>query len=111
MTQVQKPWGWYQVLDEGTNYVVKKIYVKPNERFSLQTHSHREEFWTIFSGAGIITLGTEKKNTIENDHHYIAPNQKHRLEAGPEGITFFEIQKGKCSEEDIIRYEDDYNRA
>jgi len=111
MTQIQKPWGWYQVLDEGTNYVVKKIYIKPNQRFSLQTHSHREEFWTIFSGTGTITIGGARYGTSKNDQHYIAPNTKHRLEAGIEGILFFEVQKGKCSEEDIIRYEDDYNRA
>ena len=50
-----KPWGWYLTIDEGSDYKVKKIYVKPKSRFSLQYHHKRDEYWTIIQGSGIIT--------------------------------------------------------
>ena len=50
-----KPWGWYLIIDEGSDYKVKKIFVKPRSRFSLQYHHKRDEYWTIVQGSGIIT--------------------------------------------------------
>ena len=47
-----RPWGWFMTLDEGKNYKVKKIYVKPNAKLSLQYHNHRDEHWTVVEGSG-----------------------------------------------------------
>ena len=46
----EKPWGWYQTMDAGSSYKVKRIFVNPESRFSLQYHNHREEFWTELVG-------------------------------------------------------------
>ena len=55
-TIVNKPWGTYQVLDQGKNYLTKKIYVKPNGKLSLQSHRHRSEHWTIVQGVAEVTI-------------------------------------------------------
>ena len=47
-----RPWGWFITLDEGKNYKVKKIYLKPNTKLSLQYHHHRDEHWTVVDGSG-----------------------------------------------------------
>ena len=111
MKKVDKPWGWYIVLDEGPDYVIKKIYISPLERFSLQKHMHREEYWHILSGYGLINIDSKKKVVYENESFYIKKEVIHRLQSGKDGITFIEVQRGECDEDDIIRLQDDYNRV
>tara|TARA_Y100001973_G_scaffold104547_1_gene174743 strand:+ start:1179 stop:1520 length:342 start_codon:yes stop_codon:yes gene_type:complete len=106
-----RPWGWYITLDQGVDYKVKKIYVKPSQRFSLQYHNHREEHWTIVEGVGKITQGDLTTSIETGKYVYIPKGVIHRLEGGDKGITFIEVQRGKCYEEDIIRLEDDYGRT
>ena len=62
-TIVNKPWGNYQVLDQGKNYLTKKIYVKPKGKLSLQSHKHRSEYWTVTSGKPKITINNKHKKT------------------------------------------------
>ena len=64
-----RPWGWFLTLDEGSDYKVKKIYVKPKSRFSLQYHLKRDEYWTIIQGSGIITYEKDG-NDINQDVNY-----------------------------------------
>ena len=111
MNIVTKPWGWYKDLERNYFRVVKIITISPNQRFSLQKHSKREEFWYILSGTGIITLDSETKDVSSKDHFYIPIGLIHRLQAGIDGIEFLEIQQGECEESDIVRIEDDYNRV
>ena len=109
--KVSKPWGWYKVLSEGSDYVTKELMIYPTKRFSLQTHSQREEHWHVLAGSGILTLGDTQKIVYPNDNVFIPIGEKHRLEAGSNGILIFEIQRGVCREDDIYRFEDDFDRA
>jgi len=105
-----KPWGWYLTLEENGDHKIKKIYVKPNHRFSLQYHNNREEYWTILDGTGQITQGDEETIIKSGESAYIPKKGIHRLTGGENGITFIEVQRGICEEKDIIRLEDDYGR-
>ena len=106
-----RPWGTYEVLLDEPDYKVKRIFVKPGERFSLQYHNHREEHWTIVDGIGQITQGDLTTTIRTGEYAYIPKGGIHRLEGGDRGITFIEVQKGECYEDDIVRLEDDYGRV
>lgn len=108
---VKKPWGSYKDLERNPFQVIKVITISPNQRFSLQKHQKREEFWYILSGTGTITLDSETKEVRPKDHFHIPTGMIHRLQGGIEGIKFLEVQQGECEESDIIRLEDDYNRV
>ena len=108
---VNKPWGNYESLDEGVDYKVKRITLNPYQRFSLQYHEHREEHWTIVEGIGYITQYGHETVIRPGEYAYIPKKGVHRLEGGKDGITFIEVQRGDCREDDIIRLEDDYGRT
>ncbi len=107
-----KPWGYYTVLDEGNNYKVKKLVVKPGSRLSLQIHRYRSEFWTVAEGNPIIICGDDEKEYKVGEHVLIPVGTPHRLiNIGDSQATVIEIQNGSyLGEDDIIRLEDDYNR-
>lgn len=107
----QKPWGTYEVLLEEINYKVKRIYLKPNQSFSLQYHNQRWEDWIIVEGSGIIQINNELKKCVIGDRFNIPPKNIHRSTAGTEGLTFIEVQRGYCDENDIVRLEDNYGRV
>ena len=107
----QRPWGTYEVLLDKPDHKVKEIYVKPNHRFSLQYHNHREEHWTVVEGIGSITQGDRTTTIRSGEYAYIPKKGIHRLCGGENGITFIEVQRGQCYEEDIVRLEDDYGRS
>ena len=107
----KKPWGTSEVLLSELNYKVKRIFVKPGERFSLQYHNHREEHWIIIEGIGYITQYDRETIIRPGEHAYIPKHGIHRLCGGKDGTTFIEVQRGKCNEDDIIRLEDDYGRV
>ena len=106
-----KPWGWYLTLEENADHKIKKIYVKPNHRFSLQYHNNREEHWTVVDGVGIITQGDNTSTIRTGEYAFIPKGGVHRLEGGDRGITFIEVQRGICEEDDIVRLEDDFGRV
>ena len=108
---VAKPWGYYVDLERNPFMVIKRIKVFPNQRFSLQYHEHRSEFWRVISGEGTVTLGNLQLPAGLGQHFHIPSGVTHRMETGPSGIMFLEIQEGECSENDIIRIEDDYGRV
>ena len=105
-----KPWGWYLTLEENVDHKIKKIYVKPNHRLSLQYHNDREEHWTVIDGIGQITQGDKETTIRSGESAFIANKGIHRLTGGEDGITFIEVQRGICKENDIVRLEDDYGR-
>ena len=111
MTKVDKPWGHYETLVTGPNYLVKRIIVKPNHRLSLQTHQLRSEHWVIVGGIGHVEINEASYILNPNDAAYIPVGAKHRIaNYGMTDLSFIETQVGQCMEEDIQRLEDDYHR-
>jgi len=112
ITKVERPWGWYETIQEEVNYKVKRLYVKPGEKISLQFHNYRSEHWVVVSGSGKFELDSNITDVTIGDYVFIPILSKHRIVAGDSGITIIEVQLGsKCLEEDIIRIEDDYGRV
>ena len=110
---VNKPWGSYQIIDQGENFVVKKIVVKPHCKLSLQSHKHRSEHWTITSGKPRITINKKKFFKNINETAFIPRGSIHRIEnlfKAP--VKIMEVQTGSILKEtDIIRYKDVYGRV
>ena len=109
---VARPWGTYTVLENTLAYKTKKIVVNPKKRLSLQSHFHRNEHWIIVSGTAKVTVGNTTKLLQANESTYIPAGEKHRLEnPGLIPLIMIEAQVGEYLEEDdIVRYEDDFNR-
>ena len=110
---VYRPWGSYTVLEVGNFYKIKKIVVKPGKRLSLQKHFHRNEHWIVVSGTALVTVGNEQKILRQNESTYIKMGALHRLEnPGKIDLVIIEAQVGEYIEEDdIVRFEDDFNRV
>ncbi|MDD4555717.1 MAG: phosphomannose isomerase type II C-terminal cupin domain [Alphaproteobacteria bacterium] len=108
-----RPWGTWEVLDSDANFCVKRIKVISGGILSLQSHNFRSEHWIIVKGEAIVTLGEEKLPKKANESIYIPVTVKHRIQNNSASdVEFIEIQTGeKLDENDIIRYEDVYNRA
>ncbi|MBL79478.1 MAG: mannose-1-phosphate guanylyltransferase/mannose-6-phosphate isomerase [Nitrosomonadaceae bacterium] len=110
---VKKPWGSYTVLDSGPTYLLKRIDLLPGEALSLQSHNHRSEHWTVVSGSAKVELKEEIFHLKANESITIPVNVKHRLgNPGTDLLSIIEIQFGNLLDEnDIIRYEDQYDRC
>ncbi len=106
-----RPWGDFERFTLNEKSTVKVIEVKPNESLSLQKHTHRQEFWRIILGSGLVTVGSEKKQAVAGDMFFIEAQAEHRVEAGEEGMSFLEIAFGDFDEGDIQRIEDCYGRV
>jgi len=110
--KVHRPWGWYDSIDEGERFKVKRIQVRPKASLSLQKHHHRAEHWIVVSGTAEITNGDKIFTLTENQSTYIPLGQIHRL-ANPGNIPLeiIEVQSGSyLGEDDIIRFDDYYGR-
>lgn len=109
----ERPWGTYTVLDESSNYKIKRIVVKPGERLSLQMHHHRSEHWIVVSGTARVTCGERETIVNINESTFIPVGTNHRLEnPGIIPLTIIEVQSGEyLGEDDIVRFQDDYNRV
>jgi mannose-1-phosphate guanylyltransferase/mannose-6-phosphate isomerase len=112
-TKVDRPWGSYQSLDNGDRHQVKRIIVKAGGRLSLQKHHHRSEHWIVVRGAALVTINDTIKTVHENESIYIPIGATHRLEnPGKIPLELIEVQTGSyLGEDDIVRIEDDYQRA
>ncbi len=111
--KVHRPWGWYDSIDEGGRFKVKRIQVKPGASLSLQKHHHRAEHWIVVKGTAEITIGEEVLLLTENQSTYIPLGAVHRL-ANPGAIPLeiIEVQSGSyLGEDDIVRFEDTYGRV
>jgi mannose-1-phosphate guanylyltransferase len=115
-----RPWGIYYVMEDKPNYKVKKILVNPGNRLSLQSHKHRSEHWIMVTGTATVEIrnsGKEEKDWVydiqPNESCYIKANTVHRVaNYGKIPLVFIEVQVGEYTgEDDITRYEDDYNRV
>ncbi|MGJ4952578.1 mannose-1-phosphate guanylyltransferase/mannose-6-phosphate isomerase [Bradyrhizobium sp. HKCCYLS20291] len=108
-----RPWGYYQSIDQGSRYQVKRIVVKPGQRLSLQKHFHRAEHWIVVSGVAEVTRDDEIRIVHENESIYLPLGSVHRLtNPGKIDLELIEVQTGSyLGEDDIIRIEDIYNRT
>ena len=109
---VEKPWGTYQILEEGTHYIVKKIIVDSGGKLSLQSHQHRSEHWIIAEGEAVVTINDEIKILKENKTIFIPRKSKHRLaNESAKKLIIIELWYGDILDEnDIERFEDIYER-
>ncbi len=111
--RVHRPWGWYQSVDVGHAFQVKRICVNPGAKLSLQYHHHRAEHWVVVSGTARVTHGEDEITLVKNQSTYIPIGVKHRLEnQGDEPLHIIEVQFGDyLGEDDIVRLEDIYARS
>jgi mannose-1-phosphate guanylyltransferase/mannose-6-phosphate isomerase len=111
--KVDRPWGWYDSLDEGERFKVKRIQVSPGASLSLQMHHHRAEHWIVVKGTAEITNGDQVIILTENQSTYIPQGQTHRLaNPGKTPLEIIEVQSGSyLGEDDIVRFEDSYGRS
>jgi mannose-6-phosphate isomerase-like protein (cupin superfamily) len=109
----RRPWGTYEVLEDGDGFKVKKIVVNPGQRLSLQSHKQRNEHWVVTQGIATVTLGDEDITLRPNQYVHIPIGTRHRIQnPGTEPLVFVEVQCGAyLGEDDITRYQDDYHRA
>lgn len=107
-----RPWGWFESLARGATFQVKRIHVKPGGVLSLQSHNHRSEHWVVVSGEATVTVDDELTFLKENESVYVPKGSRHRLEnRGTCALDLIEVQSGDyLGEDDIIRYDDVYNR-
>jgi len=110
--KVYRPWGYFDSIDNGEGFQVKRISVNPGAKLSLQKHQKRAEHWVIVKGIATITCGEKKFKLIENQSTYIPKGEIHRLENDEKyPLEIIEIQTGSyLGEDDIIRLEDEYKR-
>jgi mannose-6-phosphate isomerase len=113
MERGERPWGTYTVLDENTSYKIKRIEVLPGQRLSLQKHHHRSEHWIVVSGTALVTCGEVQQIINVNESTFIPIGKNHRLEnPGRIPLVIIEVQSGEyLGEDDIVRFNDDYNRC
>jgi mannose-1-phosphate guanylyltransferase/mannose-6-phosphate isomerase len=110
--KVHRPWGWYDSIDEGGRFKVKRIQVKTGASLSLQKHHHRAEHWIVVTGTAEITNGEKVLTLSENQSTYIPLGEVHRLaNPGTIPLEIIEVQSGSyLGEDDIVRFEDNYGR-
>ncbi|MSQ48307.1 MAG: mannose-1-phosphate guanylyltransferase/mannose-6-phosphate isomerase [Deltaproteobacteria bacterium] len=110
---VQRPWGTYTVLEEGTHFKVKRIVVAPGASLSLQMHHQRSEHWVVVRGVAQVVNGEQELVLQANQSTYIPQETKHRLaNPGTEPLEIIEVQTGPyLGEDDIVRFADIYGRT
>ena len=111
--RVYRPWGYFESVDAGERFQVKRLMVKPGAALSLQLHRRRAEHWVVVAGRARVTRGEDTLYLEENQSTYIPVGTRHRLEnAGETPLLIIEVQSGSyLGEDDIERFEDRYNRS
>lgn len=107
-----RPWGYFKVLRTGPRHKVKVLVVLPGERTSLQCHRYRREIWTVLSGTGLLHIDGNQFSCLEGQTFHVGYCVLHRLQnTGVDPLIILETQIGSyCGEDDITRFEDDYDR-
>jgi mannose-1-phosphate guanylyltransferase/mannose-6-phosphate isomerase len=110
--RVHRPWGYYESIDGGERFQVKRIVVVPGGKLSLQKHHHRAEHWVVVRGTAEVTVGDERRVVHENESIYIPIGSVHRLaNPGRIALELIEVQTGSyLGEDDIVRLDDVYRR-
>lgn len=112
MSENTRPWGHYEVLQDGPSHKVKCIYVLPGKRLSYQTHKFRAEHWFILSGDVEVTIDGKTFSVTAGQSIDIPIGMAHRIaNIGQDEVSFIEVQTGTYfGEDDIVRLEDDFGR-
>ncbi|WP_300088901.1 mannose-1-phosphate guanylyltransferase/mannose-6-phosphate isomerase [uncultured Nitrosomonas sp.] len=110
--KIYRPWGWYDSIDMGERFQVKRIVVNPGAALSLQMHHHRAEHWIVVRGTAQVTRADKTFLVSENESTFIPLGTPHRLEnPGRVPLEMIEVQSGSyLGEDDIVRFEDKYGR-
>ena len=106
-----RPWGKFEKFHENKPCTIKLIYVNANSRLSLQYHRKRSEFWKMIKGNAMVELDGKAIILREGGTITIPRRAKHRVSALENGCVILEIAYGRFDENDIVRLEDDYQRA
>ena len=111
--KVYRPWGWYDSIEHGSNFQVKRLHVNPGEKLSLQMHHKRAEHWVVVSGVATATNGDQELTLTQGQSTYIPLKAVHCLEnQTDEPLEIIEVQSGEyLGEDDIVRFADNYNRC
>jgi mannose-1-phosphate guanylyltransferase / mannose-6-phosphate isomerase len=111
--KIHRPWGYFDSIDAGSRFQVKRIVVNPGAALSLQMHHHRAEHWVVVRGTARVRCGDKSFLLSENESTYIPIGTLHRLEnPGKVPLEIIEVQSGAyLGEDDIVRYEDTYGRS
>ncbi len=109
----ERPWGTFTVLDQGSNYKVKRIEVLSQKRLSYQKHAQRAEHWMVVQGTALVTLEGEEITVPTGQTVDIPLGAAHRVEnREADRLIFIEIQRGSyLGEDDIVRLQDDFGRT
>ena len=109
----ERPWGTYTVLEENSHYKIKRIEVLRGQRLSLQEQHHRCEQSIVVSGSALVTCGEREFMVNVNESTFIPIGEQHRLQnPGKIALVIIEVQSGEyLGEDDIVRFQDDYQRA
>lgn len=110
--RVARPWGWFDSVEAGERFQVKRIMVRPGAALSLQMHHHRAEHWIVVKGVAEVTRGSKTFLLTENESTYIPIGESHRLRnPGKTELEIIEVQSGSyLGEDDIVRFDDQYGR-
>ena len=106
-----RPWGGFERFTLNEKTTVKIITVNSGESISLQTHEHRDEFWNVLRGSGVIRIGDTDNQAHAGSSYFCPRHSEHRVTGGPDGAVFLEIAFGDFDESDITRLEDKYGRV
>jgi mannose-6-phosphate isomerase len=108
-----RPWGSWQIIDEGTGYKVKRLQVNPGARLSRQVHRFRSEHWVVVAGRATCVIAGSTSIAVAGESVDVPQGAQHRLaNAGGEELIVIEVQRGTYTgEDDIVRLDDDYGRA
>jgi mannose-6-phosphate isomerase-like protein (cupin superfamily) len=108
-----RPWGSFHVLEEMQGFKVKRLHVTPGGRLSLQSHKRRSEHWTVVNGVATVTVDDSVRDYVRGQSIDIPLGARHRLENfGTMGVDIIEVQFGDyLGEDDIVRYDDAYQRS
>jgi mannose-1-phosphate guanylyltransferase/mannose-6-phosphate isomerase len=111
-TQVHRPWGSYTNLEEGQSYKIKRVTVPPKRRLSLQMHHHRSEHWVVVTGCAEVTIADATYLLRNGESTFVPAGTVHRLaNPGLLPLELIEVQIGEYTgEDDIVRFEDDFER-
>jgi len=111
--KVYRPWGWFDSIESGANFQVKRLLVLPGAKLSLQLHHQRDEHWVVVKGTATVVNGEQVFNLSEGESTYIPKNVQHSLEnLQKENLEIIEVQSGSyLGEDDIVRLEDIYGRS
>jgi mannose-1-phosphate guanylyltransferase/mannose-6-phosphate isomerase len=111
--RVHRPWGYYESIDMGERFQVKRIVVNPGGMLSLQKHRHRAEHWVVVRGTAEVTINETVRAVHENESVYIPIGSVHRLaNQGKIPLELIEVQTGSyLGEDDIVRLDDIYKRS